>query len=335
VKYRSLPRTDLTLSEVSFGVWTVSTNWWGKVEPEDGVRLLQRAYDLGVNFFDTADTYGQGFGEEILARALGKHRHDIIIGTKFGYDIYSPFERKGHTERPQKFEAQFVRFACEQSLRRLKTDYIDIYQYHNPRLEALQKDDVWDTLQDLVKEGKVRYVGSALGPDIGWFEEGDYSMRVRKVHSLQIIYSILEQEPARRFFPIAKEHNVGLLTRVPHASEVLTDRYVNEPPRFDPTDHRAHRKREWLEKALKRAAQVRFLAEGTGRTMAQAAIKFCLAQPTVVSVLPNIVTMQELEEYLAAPETPDLTREELDRLEEIYQHNFYLEEAAPTPVEGS
>ena len=96
MKFRQLPRTDLMLSEVGFGVWTVATNWWGKLEDAERAALLENAVELGINFFDTADTYGDGFGEEILARVLGHKRNDIVIATKFGYDIYDPTPRDGH-----------------------------------------------------------------------------------------------------------------------------------------------------------------------------------------------------------------------------------------------
>ena len=334
MKYRHLPRTDLALSEVGFGLWTVATDWWGHIEESESVRLLEKAVDLGITFFDTADTYGKGYGEEILAKALGHERQNIIIATKFGYDFYDSAERIGHQERKQRFELDFIRFACEQSLKRLKTDYIDLYQLHNPRIDAIEQDEVFDLLDTLVKEGKLRYYGSALGPDIGWFEEGEASMRERKVHSLQVIYSILEQEPARQFFPIAQEEQVGLISRVPHASEVLTGRFT-QPPTFDPGDHRSHRKQEWMAQALKKADQARFLGEDTGRSFAQAAIKFCLAQGTIASVLPNITNMGDLEEYAAAPDTPDLTQEERDQLEDLWDNGFYLEEATASSTEVS
>ena len=334
MKYRHLPRTQLDLSEIGFGLWTVATTWWGRIEESEKERLLQTAVELGINFYDTADTYGEGYGEELLAKSLGHERHNIVIATKFGYDFYDNIERIGHKERTQKFEPDFIRFACEQSLRRLKTDYIDIYQLHNPRIDAIESDEVFDLLDTLVKEGKIRYYGSALGPDIGWFEEGEASMRDRHVSSLQIIYSILEQDPARRFFPIAGEENVGLISRVPHASEVLTGRF-SQPPTFDPGDHRAHRRHEWLTQALKKAEQVTFLAEETGRTMAQAAIKFCLAKEAIVSVLPNITSMEELEEYASAPDTPDLMMEENERLDDLWENAFYLEEASPAASETS
>ena len=334
MRYRRLPRTDLDLSEVGFGLWTVATDWWGRIEEGDKVRLLEKAFDLGISFMDTADTYGEGYGEEILAKALGHERHNIIIATKFGYDFYDSVERIGHQERSQRFEPDFIRYACEQSLKRLRTDYIDLYQLHNPRIDAIENDEVFDILDTLVKEGKIRYYGVALGPDIGWFEEGEASMRERKVSSLQIIYSILEQDPARRFFPIAPDEQVGLISRVPHASEVLTDRY-SQPPTFDPGDHRAHRKQEWLTQALKKAEQAKFLAEDTSRTLAQSAIKFCLAQETIVSVLPNLTNMDELAEYASAPETSDLTEEECERLDDLWENGFYLEESSPDSGEGS
>ena len=331
MKYRRLPRTDLDLSEVGFGLWTVSTGWWGKIDEPDGVRLLQEAAELGVTFFDTADTYGKGYGEEILAKALFNRRHDVVIGTKFGYDFYDSAPRIGHQERPQRFEPQFIRYACEQSLKRLRTDYIDLYQLHNPRLETIEKDEVFETLEQLVQEGKIRHYAAALGPDIGWFEEGEASMRHRRVSAMQIIYSILEQEPARRFFPIAAEAEVGLISRVPHASEVLTNRY-DQPPEFDPSDHRSLRKKEWLEQALKKANAVKFLSEDTGRTLAQSAIRFCLAQPAIVSVLPNFTTMDELTEYAGSTEVASMTTEELEKLDELWREGFYVEK--PTAAVG-
>lgn len=328
MKYRQMPRTDLQLSEVGFGVWTVATTWWGRIPEVERATLLETAADLGVNFFDTADTYGEGYGEEILANVLGYRRHDLVLATKFGYDFYDKLTpRVGHQERPQKFDPDFVRFTCEQSLRRLCTDYVDLYQVHNPRIDALERDELFETLEQLKSEGKIRHYGVALGPDIGWLEEGMASMKERHVHSLQIIYSILEQSPARDFFPIAQREQVGLLSRVPHASEALTGRYT-QLPTFQEGDHRAHRRAEWLREALRKVEQVKFLAgEETGRTMSQAAIKFCLAQPTIVSVLPNFTNPEELREYTSAVDTPDLTNEEQALLDDLWKNDFNPEPA--------
>jgi aryl-alcohol dehydrogenase-like predicted oxidoreductase len=331
LKYRKLGATDMEVSEVGFGVWTVSTGWWGKLEERESMTLLNEALDLGINFFDTGDTYGQGYGEEILAKALGKHRNDILIGTKFGYDFYTHVEREGHQERPQDFSPSFVRYACEQSLRRLSTDHIDLYQIHNPRLEAIESDDLFETLEALVQEGKIRYYGSALGPDIGWFEEGEASMRERKVPSIQIIYSVLEQDPANKFFPIAEEEGTGLLSRVPHASGMLDGTY-DKYTVFAPSDHRSHRRQLWLDNSLKKMEQLDFLTQETDATIGQVAIQFALARRSIASILPNITNPEQLREFALAPETPALSAEILARIDDLYKHNFYLEE---TPEEES
>ena len=228
MKYRQLGNTDLSVSEVGFGVWTVGTSWWGKIEEPQSINLLRQAFDLGVNFFDTGDTYGEGYGEEILAKALKQQRHDIVIGTKFGYDFYTHVVREGHQERPQKWTPGFVRYACEQSLRRLDTDYIDLYQLHNPKMDAIEDDELFDTLDELVKEGKILHYGFAIGPDIGWEEEGTAAVEYRDAQVMQIIYSILEQDPARAWFPLARERKTGLITRVPHASGMLDGTYTKD-----------------------------------------------------------------------------------------------------------
>ena len=329
MKFRKLPRTDLVLSEVGFGVWTVATNWWGKIEDADKTALLENAVEEGINFFDTADTYGDGFGEEILATVLGHKRNDIVIATKFGYDIYDPTPRDGHKERAQKFDKEFVKYACEQSLRRLGTDYIDLYQAHNIKLADLEHDELFETLEQLQFEGKIRHYGVALGPDIGWVEEGEYTLTQRQVASTQVIYSIMEQDPAKHFMTLAEENEVGLLSRVPHASNTLTGEFDDGLPTFDADDHRAHRKNEWLEEAMKKVARVRFLVQEDTRTMAQSAIQFVLKQPSIISVLPNFTNLSELKEYTNALETPEISDEEQAKLDELWEHGFDVSEPEP------
>lgn len=327
MKYRRLGETELDVSEVGFGVWTVATTWWGKIEERDGLALLRRAFDLGVTLFDTADAYSDGYGEEILSKALGNRRHDVVVATKFGYDIYSPFEREGHQERPQKWTPEFVRYACEQSLSRLGTDYIDLYQLHNPKFDALESDELFETLDELVKEGKVREYGFAIGPDLGWFEEGEASMRQRRARIVQIIYNILEQDPAIRFFPIAREEKTGLMSRVPHASGIL-DGTITQDTVFDESDHRSHRNREWVPEALKKLERLDFMTEALSSTIGQIAIKFALAGPMVATVLPNITNLPQLEEFAAAPESEEIPEELLARARELYDANFDLEPVA-------
>ncbi len=328
MKYRRLHRTDLTLSEVGFGVWTVATNWWSVIDEAQGVRLLRKAFDLGVTFYDTADTYGNGAGETILAKAFQGRRHEIVIGTKFGYDWYAQTgPRTGHKELPQDWSPAFIRKACEQSLRRLGTDYVDLYQLHNPRIGAIRDDAIFDTIEQLRREGKVRYHGSALGPDIGWFDEGQAAMRERHVHSVQIIHSILEQEPSRRFFPIAGETDTGLLSRVPHASGLL-DGTVNEQTVFPASDHRSHRKKAWLDESLKKLREIAFLTQDYDMTIGQAAIQFCLAERRIVTVLPNLTNEPQLVEFCAAPGRSAIAASDVERLYKLFDNNFNVAPAA-------
>ncbi len=331
MKYRTLGNTDIRVSAVGFGVWTVSAGWWGITDDDYAVDLLRKAYDAGITFFDTADTYGNGKGETILARALKDVRDEVVIATKFGYDFYhNASEQRGQRELPQDFSPAFIRFAVEESLRRLETDRIDLYQLHNPRMWAIDSDELFATLEDLKAEGKVRAYGVALGPAIGWEDEGLASLRRRDIDGLQIIYNLLEQDPGRAFFPDARERDVGVLVRVPHSSGMLEGKYTAETT-FPSSDHRSHRPREWLIEGLQKLEQLRFLHEGTGRTIGQAALQYILAEPSISSTLPNIYDEEQLREFAEAPDTPELTREELDRIADLYEHNFYL---GAQPVEA-
>jgi len=222
MRYRPLGTSGLTVSELGFGCWTVGTSWWGDRDEAGAIRLLHRALDLGVTFYDTADTYGSGDGETILAKAFGGRRAEVVIATKFGYDFYTNTgPRTGQRELPQDFSPAFVRRALEESLRRLDTDYVDLYQLHNPRMDTILRDDLFAELDRLRDEGKIRAYGAALGPAIGGTEHGDEVLRTRPMASLQIIYNMLEQAPGRRFFPVAREHGVGIIVRVPHSSGLL------------------------------------------------------------------------------------------------------------------
>lgn len=332
VRYRRVAGTDVMVSEVGFGVWTVSTGWWGNPSDDEAVALLRRALDLGITFFDTADTYGNGRGETILAKAFRGQRDRIAIGTKFGYDFYHHAnERRGQQELPQDFSPQFVRFALEQSLKRLETDYVDIWQMHNLRLTTIERDDLFALLEKLHDEGKVRCYGAALGPAIGWREEGLRVIADRPgVKVLQIIYNLLEQDPGRDFIASAKERGVAVLVRVPHSSGLLEGKYTLDTV-FGPNDHRRHRPRSWLVEGLQKLEALRFLTEGRQATIGQMALKFVLADPIVASALPNIYDAEQLEEFAAAPHAPDLTAEELARIDELYARNFGV---VPVAAEG-
>ena len=323
MRYRPLAGTDLQVSEVGFGVWTVTAGWWGDYSDEQAVALIRRALDLGVTFFDTADTYGDGRGETLLAEAVGSDRDRVVIGTKFGYDASRQEGPRGQRELPQDWSPAFVRAACEASLRRLRTDRIDCWQLHNPKMDAVERDDLWQTLEDLRREGKLRSYGVALGPRIGWREEGLRALRERRVPAIQIIHNLLEQEPGDDLIAAARETGASVLVRVPHSSGLLEGHFTEETT-FAPGDHRRHRPKEWLIDGLKKIEQLRFLEAGGRRTLGQAALKWLLAEPAVASTLPNIYDAAQLEEFAAASEAPDLTAAELRRCAELYAANFGL-----------
>ncbi|MGH3148639.1 MAG: aldo/keto reductase [Rubrobacter sp.] len=326
MRYRRLGGTDISVSEVGFGVWTVSTGWWGEVDDERSVRLLRQAHEMGINYFDTADTYGSGKGETLLADAFGHMREDVVISTKIGYDFYNHTARRGQQERPQDWSEGFLRFALERSLERLGTDYVDFLQLHNTKMDAVESDDLFALMEDFKSEGRIRAYGVALGPKIGWLEEGVKVMRERGVEGVQMIYNLLEQDPGRRLIRAASETDTGLIVRVPHSSGMLEGKY-DENTTFAQNDHRRHRPREWLTSGLKKVERLAFLTESGERTLGQAALKFVLASPEVASTLPNIYDEEQIEEFAAAPETPDLTKEELRRVAELYENNFGLEAA--------
>ncbi|MDQ4004588.1 MAG: aldo/keto reductase [Actinomycetota bacterium] len=324
MKYRRLGDTEIEVSEVGFGVWTVSTGWWGEVDDEKSVRLLRQAHERGINYFDTADTYGSGKGEMLLANAFSGMRDEVVISTKIGYDFYSHTKRRGQQERPQDWSEDFIRFALEQSLKRLGTDYVDFLQLHNTKMEAVENDALFGLMEEFAREGKIRAYGVALGPKIGWLEEGVKAMRERNVSGVQMIYNLLEQDPGRRLIEAARETDTSLVVRVPHSSGMLEGKYTKDTT-FAKNDHRRHRSKEWLFEGLKKVAQLAFLT--AERTLGQAALKFVLASSEVASTLPNIYDEDQLEEFASAPETPDLTEEELAQIEELYENNFGLEPA--------
>ncbi len=327
MRYRNLGGTDIRVSEVGFGVWTISTGWWGEVDDNRSARLISQARDAGINYFDTADTYGSGKGETILADTgltAENVRDEVVISTKIGYDFYNNTQRRGQQARPQDWSEDFIRFALEQSLKRLDTDYIDFLQLHNTKMDAVENDDLFALLETFKDEGKVRAYGVALGPKIGWLEEGVQTMREREITGLQMIYNLLEQDPGRDLISTARDTDTSLIVRVPHSSGMLEGTYT-EATTFGENDHRRHRPKDWLINGLKKIEQLDFLTASGERTLGQAALKFVLAAPEVASTLPNIYDAEQLEEFAAAPDTPDLTEKELARVEELYEHNFGLE----------
>jgi len=340
MRYRNFPGTEIQASAIGFGVWTVATTWWGITDRQVGIDLLHRAYELGITFYDTADTYSDGAAETILAEAFTpSQRAELTIATKFGYDIYNSTPDPSQRERPQNWEPSYLRFALEQSLTRLETDHIDFYQMHNPRIEALQRDDLLAELEALKQEGKIRAYGATLGPAINdrQIDETAYIIEQTKMDAVQIIYNLFEQQIGAPNFERAEQMGKGMLARVPHASGLLEGN-LHQDVTFAPGDHRNWRmttneaKRQWLDRGLLKVDKLGFIAEEAGRTLGQAALQFILAQPSMVTVLPNIYDIPQLEELAQTTDTPPLSAEELRKLADLHAHDYYLDSDAVEPA---
>jgi aryl-alcohol dehydrogenase-like predicted oxidoreductase len=334
MRYRRFGQSELEVSEVGFGTWTLASDWWGEVA--DKQAMLHAALDSGINFIDTAPVYGEnGFGETLLADVLAANRADVVVTTKCGYDIAAERRNGTQRERPHDFRPESIRQQLEDSLTRLGTDHIDLYQLHNCRIDHVEDDALWETLEALVAEGKVRALGVALGPAIGWIEEGVESIRTRPICSLQTVFNVLEQEPGLTFArePNVADGRVSLISRVPHASDSLSGK-VSIGQKFPAGDHRAHRNRDNMLDNFEKASTLSFLWEGTGRTMGQAAIAGILANPTFATVLPTCVTVEEVREYAGASDVP-LTVDESARLTELWERNFDHEDRFVMPLKAS
>jgi aryl-alcohol dehydrogenase-like predicted oxidoreductase len=331
VKFRTYKNTDLTVSEVGFGLWTISTGWWGSFTEGEAIALMHKAFDLGVTLFDAADTYGNGLSEELIAKAFPNQRDEIVVATKVGYDFVQHGEARGRGQReiPQDFSPDAVTRATDAALNRLKTDRIDLLQLHNIRMEQVYDDALWTTLERLKSEGKVRFYGIALGPAIGWLYEGLNCIRERDVTSVQHIYNMLEQHPGRAFHEAATEagRDTMFLIRVTHSSGMLEGKYTPQTV-FPPTDHRSHRPRSWLLNGIKKVEQLRFL-ENSERTLGQAALQWLLADERVASTLPNIYNEEQLVEFARASDCPPLTSDDMMKIGELYSDNFGIEEEPP------
>ena len=325
MKYRNLGNSGIKVSEIGFGTWTLGLDWWGKkLEEEESIKLLKHAYDIGINFFETADMYGKGKSEKILSKAFKNMRNDVIYSTKWGYDMYNA-EQIGHSEIPQKHNIDFLSFALTESMKRLETDFIDVYSLHNPRMDAIKNDLLFDELDSLVKSGKIKSHGVALGPAIGWKDEGLYAIENRNIVSLQTVYNILEQDPGREFLDAIDKKNrtVGLMVRVPDASGVLTGK-VNESTVMDKNDHRSVRKKEWIIQSMKKIEKLKPIADSHGWSITEIAIKYILSQEQISVVLPTVTSIEEINTFAQLSDGNYLNADEKKHIEQMYEKNFNL-----------
>src|SRR3954453_21775261 len=316
MRFRTYKNTDLKVSEVGFGLWTISTGWGGNFTEGEAIALMHKAFDLGVTLFDAADTYGNGLSEELIAKAFPKQRDEIVVATKVGYDFVTHGESRGRGQReiPQDFSPDAIVRATDAALKRLKSDRIDLLQLHNIRMDQVYDDAVWTTLEKLKASGKIRYYGIALGPAVGWLYEGINCIRERDITSVQHIYNLLEQHPGRAMQQAAVDagKDTMFLIRVTHSSGMLEGKYTAETV-FPPGDHRGHRPRSWLLNGGRKVEGLRFLENSAG-TLGQAASQCVLADDGVASPLPIIYEEAQLMEFDKAQLCQPLTSDDMEKI---------------------
>ncbi|MCF3942802.1 aldo/keto reductase [Oceanobacillus alkalisoli] len=314
--YKQLGNTNLNISTLSFGTWAIG-GAWGKVNDTEALKGLDCAMDAGVNFFDTADVYGDGHAEELLAKATKGKETEIHIASKFC--------RSGDISDPQNYSREQVSIYLDNTLRRLNRDTLDLYQIHCPPLEILKDGSVFEVLEKLKEEGKIRYYGVSVET----VEEGLYVLENSNASALQVIFNIFRQKPLEELFPKAMEKGVGILARVPLASGLLTGKFSKDAT-FEEDDHRHFNKQGQsfnigetfagieFEKGVDLSRQLEWIAEGRGN-MTQAALKWILEQEAVTSVIPGFRNVKQVEDNLGALNVKDYTPEEQERLVKFYE----------------
>jgi aryl-alcohol dehydrogenase-like predicted oxidoreductase len=328
----------LEVSAVALGCWIFGVDWWGHYTQEDCDRLCSFSMDQGVTFFDNGDAYGNGRAETLFAswmKTAKIARDKVEIGGKFGYDFYSdPGVPGGHSERKQDFSPKFIRYALEQSLTRLNTDYIDLYMAHNIKLPQF-RDDMFAELEKLKAEGKIKVWGVSLGPAIGWREEGVDAIMKHGAKAVQTVYNMFEQNPGREFCETARVYKAGVLARVHDNSSILKD-VVKIDTQIDKNDHRKFRDQAWKIYGLKKLELIRPLAAAHNMTVHQLACKWLLMDPALTSITGTLLNEHEIKEAADATDKPNLSRAELEQIAEDYAKDWNLgDEAHPCNIKSS
>ena len=321
MEYRELGRTDLKVSTVSFGAWGIGGDVWGKTDDAESMRALHRAVDLGVNFIDTADVYGDGHSERLIGRLLRERSGErIIVATKAG--------RRLNPHRASGYDRGHITAFVDRSLGNLGSDRIDLLQLHCPPPAVYAMPDVFGVLDDLVAAGKLRFYGVSVET----VEEAMRAIRYDGVQSVQIIFNIFRPKPAEHFFMEARRKKVGILARVPLASGLLTGR-MNAATTFDAGDHRVfNRHGEAFDRgetfsgvdfatALAAVDELRALVP-EGITMAQFALQWILTFPDVTVTIPGAKSVSQVEDNERAASLPPLPADVMSRVTAIYDRHI-------------
>ena len=321
MQYRELGRTGIRVSAIGFGAWAIGGSadasgaplGWGRTSDDESLSAIRRAREMGVTLYDTADSYGFGRSESLLGIVLSRYRQEVVIATKVGVVRTSSGELK------KDFSRQHIFHAVDGSLKRLRTDYIDLYQVHNPTLDELRRDEIQDAMERLQDAGKIRFWGVSVSTP----EEGIEVVNRGWAHVLQVLYNVLNQAPARELFPLAKEKGYGIIARVPLASGLLTGKFRIDSLFASDDVRQNFLTPRRLQEAIERVDEVKSIIGGASRNLAEGALRFVLADESVSSTIPGARNPRQVEMNVAAVDAtlpPDIVEKLRTRLAD---YNFY------------
>lgn len=316
MEYRALGRTGWKISAIGFGAWGIGGTEWGPTDDKISQAALNQAIDLGVNFIDTADVYGDGHSEQLIAEVRKARSEEIVIATKAGRRL-SPHIASGYNR-------QNLTSFVERSLQNLQAETLDLLQLHCPPSEVYDMPEVFGILDDLVGQGKIRFYGVSVER----VDEALKAITYPNVQSVQIIFNMFRHKPAEQFFAAARERQVGILARVPLASGMLTGKFTRNT-QFAPTDHRSFNRHGEAfdegetfsgvdyETGLQAVEELRTLVP-SGATMAQFALRWILMFPEVSSTIAGAKNPQQVKDNVESTSLPPLSDETMRRVRVVY-----------------
>jgi aryl-alcohol dehydrogenase-like predicted oxidoreductase len=287
MEYRRLGRSELKPSVVGVGTWQFAGVWGKDFQQDEVTQILSRANELGINFIDTAECYGDHLSESFIGEAIAHQRDQWILATKFGHNANSILLPEMHWEPEQ------IRLQLEASLKALKTDYIDLYQFHSGSDEIFNRDEIWTMLDEVKREGKIRHIGISIGKLDNDYQVGkalDVGASV-----IQVVYNILQRDAEAKVLPLAQANDLGIIVRTPLASGFLSGKY-NEGTTWATGDVRSFRKQERVNKEIERANRLVERHARSDVNPAPWALEWCLRHPAVSCVIPGCKSVEQLED---------------------------------------
>jgi aryl-alcohol dehydrogenase-like predicted oxidoreductase len=295
MKYRRLGKSNLRISVIGVGTWQLGGEWGKDFTQPEVDRIFDAAREVGINFIDTAECYGDHTSESFIGNAIQRDREKWIVATKFGHRFHS------HMNRTDERTAADARKQVEDSLKALKTEYIDLLQYHSIRFEEFDNDELTGALQQMLKSGKVRHLGNSIsGQTRKNIDQVENSTR-RHVEAIQVIYNRLDRTPEEQVFPSCQKQNLGVLARVPLASGFLSGKY-KPGSSFGTNDVRGGQDKAVIEQRLWEVEEIRRKEVPPGVNMAEWALAWCLQNPAVTAVIPGCKDERQVRTNAAAAE---------------------------------